>query len=53
MIDVTSIGDVNVDVLARAIENFGEEEQRIVEEIKLKVGGGAANFASWLSKLGM
>jgi sugar/nucleoside kinase (ribokinase family) len=53
MVDVTSIGDVNVDLLTEAFENFGDNEQKIVEEIKLKVGGGAANFAIWLSKLGM
>jgi sugar/nucleoside kinase (ribokinase family) len=52
MVDVTSIGDVNVDILTKAVESF-DEEQKIVEEIKLKVGGGAANFAFWLSKLGM
>jgi len=53
MIDVTSIGDINVDILTEAIENFGENEQKIVEDVKLKVGGGAANFSIWLSKLGM
>jgi sugar/nucleoside kinase (ribokinase family) len=54
MINVTSIGDVNVDILSEAVEKFEENnEQKIVEQIKLKVGGGAANFACWLRKLGM
>ena len=53
MVDVTSIGDVNVDILSDAVDSFGEEEQKLVEEIKMKVGGGAANFSIWLSKLGM
>jgi len=53
MIDVTSIGDVNVDILSEAIEDFGKDEQRLIEDIKIKIGGGAANFAVWLSRLGM
>ena len=53
MVDVTSIGDVNIDILTEPIERIGEDEQSIIEEIKIKVGGGAANFAIWLSKLGM
>jgi sugar/nucleoside kinase (ribokinase family) len=53
MVDVTSIGDINIDILTETLENFGEDEQKIVEEVKLKVGGGAANFSIWLSKLGM
>jgi len=53
MIDVTSIGDVNVDILTEPIDEIGENEQKIVEEIKIKVGGGAANFAIWLNNLGM
>ncbi len=52
MVDVTSIGDVNIDILTEAVEKF-EDEQKIVEDIKLKIGGGAANFAFWLAKLGM
>ena len=51
-IQVTSIGDVNVDILSETIDKI-ENEQKIVEKIKIKVGGGAANFAYWLSKLGM
>jgi len=53
MIDVTSIGDVNIDILTEPIERIEEDEQTIVEKMKIKVGGGAANFAIWLSKLGM
>jgi sugar/nucleoside kinase (ribokinase family) len=51
MIHVTSIGDVNVDILTETIDNI--DEQKIVKDIKLKIGGGAANFAYWLSKLGL
>ena len=53
MVDVTSVGDVNVDILTEPIDEIGEGEQKIVEEIKIKVGGGAANFAIWLNNLGM
>jgi sugar/nucleoside kinase (ribokinase family) len=53
MVDVTSVGDVNIDILTEPIDEIGEEEQKIVEEIKIKVGGGAANFAIWLNNLGM
>jgi sugar/nucleoside kinase (ribokinase family) len=52
MIQVTSVGDVNIDILSETIDEI-KNEQKIVEEIKIKVGGGAANFAFWLSKLGM
>jgi len=53
MIDVTSIGDVNVDILTEVIDEIGEVEQKLIEDVKMKVGGGAANCAVWLSKLGM
>jgi sugar/nucleoside kinase (ribokinase family) len=53
MVDVTSVGDVNIDILTEPIDEIGEDEQKIVEEIKIKVGGGAANFAIWLNNLGM
>jgi len=53
MVDVTSVGDVNIDILTEPIDEIGEGEQKIVEEIKIKVGGGAANFAIWLNNLGM
>jgi sugar/nucleoside kinase (ribokinase family) len=53
MVDVTSVGDVNVDILTEPIDEIGKDEQKIVEEIKIKVGGGAANFAIWLNNLGM
>jgi sugar/nucleoside kinase (ribokinase family) len=53
MVDVTSVGDVNIDILTETIDEIGENEQKIVEEIKIKVGGGAANFAIWLNNLGM
>jgi len=53
MVDVTSIGDVNIDILTEPIDRIGEDEQSIIEEMRIKVGGGAANFAVWLNKLGM
>jgi len=53
MVDVTSVGDVNIDILTEPIDEIEEVEQKIVEEIKIKVGGGAANFAIWLNNLGM
>jgi len=53
MVDVTSIGDVNIDILTEPIDRIGEDEQSIIEEMRIKVGGGAANFAIWLSNLGM
>ncbi|MGC8993299.1 MAG: carbohydrate kinase family protein [Candidatus Aenigmatarchaeota archaeon] len=52
MVDVTSLGDVNIDILSEAIENT-ENEQELIDNIKIKIGGGAAIFASHLSKLGM
>ncbi len=53
MVDVTSIGDINIDILTEPLNDVGEEEQKIVDEIIMKVGGGSANFAVWLNKLGM
>jgi len=53
MVDVTSIGDVNIDILTEPIERIEENEQSIIEEMRIKVGGGAANFAIWLSNLCM
>jgi len=53
MVDITSVGDVNIDILTEPIDEIGGDEQKIVEEIKIKVGGGAANFAIWLNNLGM
>ncbi len=52
MVDVTSLGDVNIDILTETIENT-ENEQELIENVKVKIGGGAAIFASHLSKLGM
>jgi len=53
MVDVTSIGDVNIDILTEPIERIEENEQSIIEEMRIKVGGGAANFAIWLNNLSM
>ena len=53
MVDVTSIGDVNVDILSEAIEGLWEGEQKLIEDIKVKIGGGAANLSVWLSRFGM
>lgn len=53
-IDITSLGDVNLDLLFLSASNFemGEDEQKILDRILIKVGGGAANFSVWAARLG-
>lgn len=53
-IDITCLGDVNLDLLFLTSFDFEKEknEQTIINRILVKVGGGAANFSIWASRLG-
>lgn len=53
MVDITSIGDVTVDILVLDDISFDtmENEQEVVNKILIKVGGGAANFSVWAARL--
>ncbi|MEM5832420.1 MAG: carbohydrate kinase family protein, partial [Candidatus Aenigmatarchaeota archaeon] len=55
MVDITSIGDVNIDllILGKVFSKDAKDEQEFVNNIIIKVGGGAANFSIWASKLKM
>ncbi|MEM0333135.1 MAG: carbohydrate kinase family protein [Candidatus Aenigmatarchaeota archaeon] len=55
MVDITSIGDVNIDllILGKVFSKDAKNEQEFVNNIIIKVGGGAANFSIWASKLKM
>lgn len=53
-IDVTSVGDINVDVITSCIRDFPERDsQAIIDDLHLSVGGCSANFARQTSILGM
>jgi len=53
-IDVTVIGDINVDIITSKIENFPERDTQIlVDNFELTSGGCAANFAKAISLLGL
>lgn len=54
-VDITSLGDVNVDLILKGgvrIED-PEDEQKFIESCRIKIGGGAANFSIEAAKLGM
>lgn len=53
-IDVTVVGDVNVDLLTVPIGYLPKKDSQVlVPNIGLTIGGGAANFAFATSKLGL
>lgn len=54
VVDVTALGDVNLDILFLDKVDFenNENEQIFLSNILVKVGGGAANFSVWASRLG-
>ena len=52
MSDLAVIGNVNVDVLVRAVEVPPPGHERIVDAIDLRVGGAAANAALTMAALG-
>lgn len=51
--DITSIGDINLDLITSLGEIPERDSQRIVNEISLSSGGCAANFAKAISRLGL
>lgn len=52
--DITAIGDISADILTFPIRSYPKKDfKKIVPSINLQVGGGAANFAFAISKLGM
>ncbi|MEM5882636.1 MAG: carbohydrate kinase family protein [Candidatus Aenigmatarchaeota archaeon] len=54
MVEVTVIGDLNVDILTYPIEKYPKKDFQIfIDSAKLEVGGGAAHFAMAISKLGI
>lgn len=53
MPDVTSIGDVNIDLITK-IKGFPEKDrQTVVEDYSMRIGGCAANFAASCADLGL
>jgi len=53
-IDVVVIGDMNVDLLTNPISSLPKKDfQILIPSINLQIGGGAANFAFAISKLGL
>jgi len=54
MTDVTVIGDVNVDLLSSPVLSYPKRDSQIlIPSINLQIGGGAANFAFAISRLGL
>ncbi|MEM5815026.1 MAG: PfkB family carbohydrate kinase [Candidatus Aenigmatarchaeota archaeon] len=54
-IDVSCLGDLNLDVIFKNVFELdkSKDEQYFCENVKIKVGGGVANFSIELAKLGM
>jgi sugar/nucleoside kinase (ribokinase family) len=53
-LDLTVIGDVNVDILNSPIFSYPKKDcQTLVKKIEVEVGGGSAHFAMATSKLGL
>jgi sugar/nucleoside kinase (ribokinase family) len=53
-LDLTVIGDVNVDILTSPISSYPKKDSMIsVKNIEMEVGGGSAHFAMVASKLGL
>jgi sugar/nucleoside kinase (ribokinase family) len=54
MVEVTVIGDVNIDLLLSPIKDYPKRDsQEKIPWLKVEVGGGAAHVALALSKLGL
>ncbi len=52
--DITSIGDVNVDIITSKLDRMPEEDsQKVVRDMTMTTGGCAANFALAAAKLGL
>jgi len=52
--DVTSIGDINLDAITSKLKQLPEKDsQRVVSDLSLSSGGCAANFAKAISGLGL
>jgi len=52
--DVTSIGDINLDAITSKLKELPEKDsQRVVSDLSLSSGGCAANFAKAMSRLGL
>ncbi len=52
--DVTSIGDINLDAITSKLKELPEKDsQRVVSDMSLSSGGCAANFAKAISGLGL
>lgn len=52
--DVTSIGDINLDVITSNLTDFPKRDaQEIINEIHISPGGCAANFANSAARLGL
>jgi ribokinase len=54
MVEVTVVGDVNIDVLTAPIPEYPKKDCQVrIEHVHVEVGGGAAHTALALSKLGV
>lgn len=53
-IEVTSIGDINIDIITSKIRDMPERDsQIIIDEVSITSGGCAANFAKASARLGL
>lgn len=53
-VDLTAIGDVNIDLLTSPVRSYPKKDLQIrIPWMRMEVGGGAAHFAMATSKLGM
>ncbi len=54
MISVTSLGDVNLDLITSKLRDFPERDgQKVISDLEISTGGCAANFAKAVSRLGL
>lgn len=54
MVDITVIGDVNIDILTSPVKSYPKKDlQTVIPWINMEAGGGGSHFAITVSKLGM
>lgn len=52
--DVTVVGDVNVDIITKKLKEIPEKDsQKVISDLRITSGGCAANFAKAVGKLGL
>lgn len=51
--EITAIGDANIDILTQPMKSLPRKDEQKFLDIRLTVGGGAANFALQAARLGL